>query len=262
VTVELECNCKRKCNECIGVASAAKVAEAAAKVLKRCGALQYILFFFWKRVWVAAATEGRLTKQDAMAGLEESAETPAEDPEVTQRRLEEEGVASAAAKAQALLKAGGLPEGAELQLRSSDEEGVAGKNKSPAGDVCDHTLVDQCAVLAVDWKPGDPNILVAGDEGWLSTTDGDGVAGSVSVSSSDAVVDGFPSGWIGVVEANTGPEIRRGSVEVFHGFCDYQQFECANGDRVDVPTAIGHLAAGRTVRVVEMVNDRVLVEDV
>ena len=70
VTGELECNCKRKCNECIGVASAAKVAEEAAKVLKRCGALQYILSFFWKRVWVAAATERRLTKQDAMAGLE------------------------------------------------------------------------------------------------------------------------------------------------------------------------------------------------
>ena len=88
------------------------------------------------------------------------------------------------------------------------------------------------------------------------------MAGSVSVSSSDAVVDGFLSGWIGVVEANTGPEIRRGSAEVFHGFWDYQQFECANGDRVDVPTTIGYLAAGRTVRVVEMVNDRVSVEDI
>ena len=55
-------------------------------------------------------------KQDAMAGLEESAETPVEDPEVTQRGLEGKGVASAAAKAQALLKAGELPEGAELQL--------------------------------------------------------------------------------------------------------------------------------------------------
>ena len=55
----------------------------------------------------------------------------------------------------------------------------------------------------------------------INTTDGDGVAGSVSVSACDAVVDGFPQGWVGVVEANTGPEIRRGSVEVIHGFCDF-----------------------------------------
>ena len=187
---------------------------AAARVLKRCSALQYILFFFWKRVWVTAATDECLVKQDAMAGLEESAETPAEDLEVTQRRLEDEEEASASAKAQALLKAGGLPEGAELQLTSPEEEGVAGVNESPAGDVCDHDLVDQCAVLVVDWKPGDLRIVVAGREGWLNTTDGDGVAGSVSVSACDAVVDGFPQGWVGVVEANTGPEIRRCLVEV------------------------------------------------
>ena len=68
-TGKLECNCKRNCNDRIGVASATKVAEAAAKVLKRCGALQYILFFFWKKVWIAGATERRLDSQDAMAGL-------------------------------------------------------------------------------------------------------------------------------------------------------------------------------------------------
>ena len=88
------------------------------------------------------------------------------------------------------------------------------------------------------------------------------MAGSVSISACDAVVDGFPQGWVGEVEAHTGPDIRRGSVEVFHGFCDHQEVEHANGDRVEVPTAVGHLAAGRTVRVVTMVNDRVLVEDV
>ena len=261
-TGELECNCERKCNECIGVASAARVAVAAARVLKRCGALQCIVFFYWKRVWVASATERRLASQDAMAGLDESAETPDEDPEVTQRRLEDEEVASASAKEQALLKAGGLPEGFGLELRSSTELGIAGANESPAGDVCDHDLVDQCAELAVDCKPGDLRIVVSGSEGWLQTNDGEGVAGSVSVSACDAVVGGFPQGWVGVVEANTGPEIRRGSVEVFHGFCDYQQIEYVNGERTEVPTAIGYLAAGRTVRVVTMVNDRVLVEDV
>ena len=31
---------------------------------------------------------------------------------------------------------------------------------------------------------------------------------------------------------------------------------------MEVPTAIGYLAAGRTVRVVELINDRVLVEDI
>ena len=147
-TGELECNCERKCNECIGVASAARVAVAAARVLKRCGALQCIVFFYWKRVWVASATERRLASQDAMAGLDESAETPDEDPEVTQRRLEDEEVASASAKEQALLKAGGLPEGVGLELRSSTELGIAGANESPAGDICDHDLVDQCAELA------------------------------------------------------------------------------------------------------------------
>ena len=70
------------------------MAVAAAKVLKRCGALQCIVFFYWKRVWVASATERRLASQDAMAGLDESAETPDEDPEVTQRRLGDEEVAS------------------------------------------------------------------------------------------------------------------------------------------------------------------------
>ena len=103
---------------------------------------------------------------------------------------------------------------------------------------------------------------MAGHEGWLSTNDGDGMAGSVSISACDAVVGGFPQGWVGVVEANTGPEIRRGSVEVFHGFCDFQVIEHANGDRVEIPTAIGYLPAGKTVRVVEVVDDRVLVEDV
>ena len=116
------------------------------------------MFFYWKKVWVADATARRLASQesqDAMVGLEESADTPAEDPKLimTQQRLEEEEEASVAVKAQALLKAGGLPEGAELELRSSEREGVAGVNKSPAGDVCDHVLVDHCAVLAVDWKP-------------------------------------------------------------------------------------------------------------
>ena len=66
----------------------------------------------------------------------------------------------------------------------------------------------------------------------------------------------------GVVEANTGPGIRRGLVEVSHGFCDYQQIECLNGERTEVPTAVGYLAIGRTVRVVDMLNDRVLIEDV
>ena len=39
---------------------------------------------------------------------------------------------------------------------------------------------------------------------------------------------GYPPGWIGGVQANTGTEVRRGSVEVFHGFCDRQEIECAN----------------------------------
>ena len=68
-----------------------------------------------------------------------------------------------------------------------------------------------------------PQILVAaydGDGGWLMTTDGEGVAGSVSISTCDAVVDGYPPGWVGVVEASTAQDVKRGSVEVFHGFCD------------------------------------------
>ena len=263
-TGKLECNCKRNCNDCIGVASAAKVAEAAAKVLKRCGALQYILFFFWKKVWVAGATDRRLASQDAMAGLQESAETPDEDPVVTERRLEQEEEASAAAKAQALVKAGGLPAGTLLELRSYSDEGVAGSNESPAGDVCKHDMVDQCVELTVDWKPGDLRVVVRSecDDDFLHTIDGDGVAGSVSVSASDAVPAGYPSGWIGVVQANTGTEVRRGSVQVFHGFCDRQEIECANGERIEVPTEVGYLAVGRVVRIVEELNDRVLIEDV
>jgi hypothetical protein len=263
-TGKLECNCKRNCNDCIGVASAVKVAEAAAKVLKRCGALQYILFFFWKKVWVACATERRLASQDAMAGLQESAETPDEDPVVTERRLEQEEEASAAAKAQALVKAGGLPVGALLELRSYSDEGVAGSNESPAGDVCKHDLVDQCVELTVDWKPDDLRVVVRSecDDDFLHTIDGDGVAGSVSVSASDAVPAGYPPGWIGVVQANTGTEVRRGSVQVFHGFCDRQEIECANGERTEVPTEVGYLAVGRVVRIVEELNDRVLIEDV
>ena len=89
-TGEMKCNCKRKCNDCIGDADAKRTAVAAARILKRCGALQYILFFFWKRVWVTctAATNERLVKQDAMAGLDEAVETPAKGPEVAE--LEQE----------------------------------------------------------------------------------------------------------------------------------------------------------------------------
>ena len=106
---------------------------------------------------------------------------------------------------QEFLKAGGLPEGTEVELRSdSCREGVAVKNKSPAGDICDHILIEQSAVVAVDWEPGDSQILVAGcdgDGGWLMTTDGEGVAGSVSISTCDAVVDGYSRGTLEVGSA-------------------------------------------------------------
>ena len=65
-----------------------------------------------------------------------------------------------------------------------------------------------------------------------------------------------------MVQANTGTEVRRGSVEVFHGFCDRQEIECANGERTEVPTEVGYLAVGRIVRIVNMLNDRVLIKDV
>ena len=98
-------------------------------------------------------TERRLAKQDAMAGLVEAAETPAKDPEVTELELEESELAAADDKMQAFLAAGGIPEGNDIQLRSNScKEGVAGKNKSPAGDVCEHTLVEQCAVVAANWE--------------------------------------------------------------------------------------------------------------
>ena len=97
--------------------------------------------------------------------------------------------------------------------------------------------------------------------GWLMSTDGEGVAGSVSISTCDAVVGGYPGGWVGVVEASTAEEAKRGAVEVFHGFCDYQEIEHAPGERMEVPTVIGYLDTGRAVRIVEMINDRVLVED-
>jgi hypothetical protein len=265
-TGEMECNCKRKCNDCIGDPDVRRTAEAAARILRRCGALQYILFFFWKSVWVTAATEVRLAKQDAMAGFEKSAKTPAKDPEVTKLEQEMSKQEAEHSRVQELLKAGGLPEGTGVELRSdSGREGVAGKNKSPAGDICDHTLVEQSAVLAVDWEPGDPQILVAGydgDGGWLMTTDGEGVAGSVSVSTCDAVVEFYLPGWLGVVEASTAEEAKRGSVEVFHGFRDSQEIEHPSGERTKVPTAVGYLDTGRTVRIVEFINDRGLVEDI
>ena len=111
--------------------------------------------------------------------------------------------------------------------------------------------------LSIGRRPGERQILVTGHDaegGWLMSTDGEGVAGSVSISTCDAVVDGYPGGWVGV-------EAKRGAVEVFHGFCDYQETEHAPGERMEVPTAIGYLDTGRAVRIVEMVNDRVLVED-
>jgi len=63
------------------------------------------------------------------------------------------------------------------------------------------------------------------------------------------------------VEASTAEEAKRGAVEVFHGFCDFQEIEHAPRERMEVPTAIGHLDTGRAVRIVEMINDQVLVED-
>ena len=246
--------------------------QAAARVLKRCGALKHIMFFFWKRVWVTAATEERLVEQDAVAGLDGAVETPTNDPEVTELEQEVSKQEATDNRMQEFLKAGGLPECTEVELRSdSCREGVAGKNKSPAGDICDHILIEQSAVVAVDWEPGDSQLLVAGcdgDGGWLMTTDGsdgEGVAGSwagsVSISTCDAVVDGYSRGWVGVVEASTAEEAKRGAVEVFHGFCDFQEIEHAPRERMEVPTAIGYLDTGRAVRIIEMINDRVLVED-
>jgi len=262
---ELECNCQRKCNGCIGDADVKKTAMAAARIMKRCGALQCILFFFWKRVWATAATEELLSKQDAMAGLDEAAETPAKDPEVTELELKESELAAADKRVQELLKAGGIPEGTNVELRSDAcREGVAGKNKSPAGDICEFTLIEQSAVVAVDWEPGSPQILVAsydGDGGWLMTTDGEGVTGSVSISTCDAVVECYKPGWLGVVEASTAQDVKRGSVEVFHGSCDLE-VEHPSGERTEVPATVGYLGTGRTVCIVEFDNDRVLVEDI
>ena len=72
-----------------------------------------------------------------------------------------------------------------------------------------------------------------GDDGWLMTTDGEGLIGSVVISTCDAETDGIRRGWIGVVEACTAEELKRGAVEVFHGFCDDQEIELACGERVE-----------------------------
>ena len=79
---------------------------AAARILKRCGALQYILFFFWKRVWVTAATEECLAKQDAMAGLDEAVDTPTKDPKVTELEQEVSKQEATNNRMQEFLKAG------------------------------------------------------------------------------------------------------------------------------------------------------------
>ena len=71
------------------------------------------------------------------------------------------------------------------------------------------------------------------------------------------MVDGYPRGWVGVVEASTAEEAKRGAVEVFHGFCDSQEIEQPPRERMEVSTRIRYLDTGRAVRIVELINDRV-----